>query len=433
MNLMPPKYVAILLSVLIVGLGCGYSIARLTIKPDTELPMEPNPAPKVESIATPSVAQISANLKDRDTLLRILSRVHDSTEGFEYTENQLKELQANPENKVYSKVLQKFVQARLNQEVTSFQTISDSVSPRSLLITTNDQHAYMVYMKKDYSHDGIWIVSGFMDYMPQENQINETYTSIPLAGAPGDVKEWVQALLKQPEWKKEYRTFGDRTYALIKSSSSFSDSVELEEVMNSAGEVYISYQSYQYPANSNIDLINDYLLLELKGPGIRDVIFQNTYSNFPLVEGKEPIPGDEGTISHLKDTIVLDQKFIELAAMGKIRGVEYGIGATEAEIVAKWGKPHEVGSRQVEFQRWYNYELYFWPPDQKIGAIRILGASVPYTLPQIKKSLGNPISETNGVDGIWSLMYQAGDYELYVNATTPTGQVESVMLKRKSS
>lgn len=431
MNLMTPKYVAILICVLIVGLGCGYSIERLTIKPDTELTMEPNPSLKVESTATPNVAQISANLMDRDTLLRILSRVHDSTEGYEYTEAQLKELQANQENKDYSKVLQKFIQSRLKQEITSFQTISKSVNPRSVLLTTSDQRAYMVYMKKDYSHDGIWIISGFMDYMPQENQMNEIYTSVPLAGASGDVKEWAQSLLKQPEWKKEYRTFGDRTYALIKSSSSYSDSVELEEVMLSAGEVYISYQSYQYAANSNKDLINDYLLLELKGPGIRDVIFQNTYSNFPLVGGKEPVPGDEGTLSHLKESIVLDQKFMELAAMGKLRGIEYGIGATEAEVIAKWGKPHEIGSRQVEYQQWYNYQLYFWPPDQKIGAMRILGASVPYTLPQIKKALGNPTSETNGVDGIWSLLYQAGDYELYVNATTKDGQVESVMLKKK--
>jgi hypothetical protein len=430
MNLMTPKYVAILISVLIVGLVSGYSIATFTTKPDTELSMEPTPTPKEESKPTPSVAQVSTNLKDRDTLIRILSRVHDSTEGYEYTETQLKELMANPENKDYSKVLQKFIQSRLKQEITSFQTISKSVNPRSVLLTTSDQRAYMVYVKKDYSHNGIWLISGFMDYMPQGNQINEVYTSIPLTEAPGDVKEWAQSLLKQPEWKKEYRTFGDRTYALIKSSSSFSDSVELEEVMNSAGEVFISYQSYQYAANSNKDLINDYLLLELKGSSIRDVIFQNTFSNFPLVEGKEPVPGDIGTLSHLKESIVLDQKFMELAAMGKIRGIEYGIGATEAEVIATWGKPHEIGSRQVEFQRWYNYELYFWPPDQKIGAIRILGASVPYTLPQIKKSLGNPTSETNGVDGIWSLLYQAGDYALYINATNKDGLVESVMLKK---
>jgi hypothetical protein len=431
MNLMTSKYIAILISVLIVGLGCGYSIATFTTKTDTELSMEPTPTPKEESKPTPSVAQVSTNLKDRDTLIRILSRVHDSTEGYEYTETQLKELMTNPENKDYSKVLQKFIQSRLKQEITSFQTISKSVNPRSVLLTTSDQRAYMVYMKKDYSHDGIWLISGFMDYMPQENQINEVYTSIPLTEAPGDVKEWAQSLLKQPEWKKEYRTFGDHTYALMKSSSSFSDSVELEEVMNSAGEVFISYQSYQYAVNNNKDLINDYLLLELKGPSIRDVIFQNTYSNFTLVEGKEPVPGDERTLSHLKDSIVLDQKFMELAAMGKIRGIEYGIGATEAEVVAKWGRPHEIGSRQIEYQQWYNYQLYFWPPDRKIGAIRILGASVPYTLPQIKKSLGNPKSEVNGVDGIWSLLYQAGDYELYVNATTKDGQVESVMLKKK--
>ncbi|NQX58235.1 hypothetical protein [Paenibacillus qinlingensis] len=289
---MTRKVLIILIGVLVVGLECGYSIASLTTKPETEKTMEAAPTSKEESKPTPSVAQIGANLKDRDTLLRILSRVHDSTEGYEYTEEQLKELQANPENKVYSKVLQKFVQSRLNQGITSFQTISDSVNPRSLLITTNDQHAYMVYMKKDYSHDGIWIISGFMDFMPQEDQINEVYTLIPIVESPGDVKEWAETLLKQSEWKKEYRTFGDRTYALIKSSSSLADSVELEEVMLSAGEVFISYQSYQYAADSNKDLINDYLLLELKGQGIRDVTFTNSYSNFPLVDGKEPVKND---------------------------------------------------------------------------------------------------------------------------------------------
>ncbi|MNR61047.1 hypothetical protein D3C85_1826780 [compost metagenome] len=56
---------------------------------------------------------------------------------------------------------------------------------------------------------------------------------------------------------------------------------------------------------------------------------------------------------------------------------------------------------------------------------------MPYTLSEIKKSLGNPTSEVNGVDGFWSIMYQAGDYTLYINATSKDGQVESVMLKRK--
>ncbi|OAS16519.1 hypothetical protein [Paenibacillus oryzisoli] len=261
-------------------------MAKFTKKPAAEITIEPTPSSTEESKATLSPAKTHSNLKDRDTLLRILSRVHDSTEGYDYTEDQLKEMQANPDNKDYSKVLQMFVESRLQQEITSYQTISQSVNPRSLLITTSNQQAYMVYMKKDYLHDGIWLISSFMDYMPQGDQIHEIYSLISLAEAPEDVKEWAQGLLKQPGWLKEFHTFDERTYAFIKSSSSDSDSVELEEVMNSAGEVFISYQSYQYAANSHKELINDYLLLELKGPSIWDVTFQNTYANFPLVEAK---------------------------------------------------------------------------------------------------------------------------------------------------
>ncbi|MNR38489.1 hypothetical protein D3C85_1565980 [compost metagenome] len=138
-------------------------------------------------------------------------------------------------------------------------------------------------------------------------------------------------------------------------------------------------------------------------------------------------------IAHLKNKIVLDPKFMELAAMGKVRGIEFGIGDAKNEVIAKWGKPHEIGTRQVEFQRWYNYQMYFWQPDNRVGAIRILGDSIDYTLPEIKKALGNPKSEINGEDGVWSLFYQAGDYELYLNAATKDGQVESLMLKRKRS
>lgn len=76
--------------------------------------------------------------------------------------------------------------------------------------------------------------------------------------------------------------------------------------------------------------------------------------------------------------------------------------------------------------------MYFWPPDNRLGAIRILGDSIDYTLPEIKKALGNPKSEINGEDGVWSLFYQAGDYELYFNAATKDGQVESFMLKKKA-
>lgn len=429
---MATKYWIMLICAVLVGASWGgYTIGNRKAVVEVSLLTLPSPSPQQEFMEAPNSAEQGSILQDRDYLLQKLAIVHDSYEGFEYSEPKLQELQANPENKDYRKVLQQFARSRLNNEIATFQTIGKPVNPRTLLITTKDQLAYMVYMRKDYSHDGIWLVSGFKDYRPQGSEISEIYKIIPLAQAPGEVKEWAQALLELPEWKKEYRNFGDRTYVLIKSSSSYSDSVELENVTAFAGEVNISYQSYQYAPNSEKELLNDYLLFELLVPSIREVNFQNSYSNFPLIAGKEPAPGDESTIAHLKSKIVLDAKFMELAAGGKIRGIEFGIGSKQDEVIAKWGKPHEIGSRQVEFQRWYNYQIYFWPPDNFIGAIRVIGESLAYTLPDIKKALGNPLSEGEGVDGGWSLYYRSGDYELYFNAPSKEGSAESLLLKKK--
>ncbi|MDR6549993.1 DUF4309 domain-containing protein [Paenibacillus qinlingensis] len=428
---MPIKYLLVVLCALVIGGGVGYSVSNYRIPKEAKISVSPSPTPYQGNTASPNPVVAISKLQDRDKLLDQLSRVHDSTVGYEYTEDQRKVLQSDPANKDYVHVLQKFVQTQLKKEIGNFQTIGKPQNPRSVLVTTTDQVAYMVTMRKDYTHDGIWLIHACTDYTPGENSVPDFYTRISLAQAPVEVKTWAETILKQPEWKKEYQTFGDRTYALIKSSSSYSDSVELEDVSVSMGEAFIAYQSYQYAAGSDKDLINDYVLLELKGSGIREVNFQNTYSNFSLVDGKEPAPGDASSIVHLTNKIVLNPKFLEIAAAGKISGVEFGIGTAEDEVIARWGKPHEVGTRQVEFQRWHHYQMYFWPPDQRIGAIRVLGAAVDYSLPEVKKALGLPSSEINGEDGVWGLFYRVGEYELRINATTKDGQVESLMLKKK--
>ena len=138
----------LLFGTLLVGVSLGYTWKGNKIPKEASVTVVPSPSPDQVNKATPSIAEQSSILKDRDTLLRILSRVHDSNEGFEYTEDQLKELQANPENKEYSKVLQQFVRSRLNKEIATFQTIGKPVNPRSILITTNDQRAYMIYLRK---------------------------------------------------------------------------------------------------------------------------------------------------------------------------------------------------------------------------------------------------------------------------------------------
>ena len=306
----------LLFGTLLVGVSLGYTWKGNKIPKEASVTVVPSPSPDQVNKATPSIAEQSSILKDRDTLLRILSRVHDSNEGFEYTEDQLKELQTNPENKEYSKVLQQFVRSRLNKEIATFQTIGKPVNPRSILITTNDQRAYMIYLRKDYTHDGIWLVSAFKDYMPQGNEISETYKMIPIAQAPGEVKEWAQVLLKLPEWKKEYRTFGDRTYAI--------DQVFLVVLRFSGvgrfdgfgrrSEYFLSVVSVCI-ADSEKGLIERLLVVGINGSGYQGSKFPRIHTPISRSAGwKEPMPGDESTIAHLKNKIVLDAKFMELAA-----------------------------------------------------------------------------------------------------------------------
>lgn len=189
------------------------------------------------------------------------------------------------------------------------------------------------------------------------------------------------------------------------------------------------YQTFEYDSASD-PRINDYVLIELGTDTPIDVQFVLGYTNLPRGVPAERNPGDPSIMAPLEQKLVLGPKFLELAASGKIRGIEFGIGSGKEDVVAKWGKPDESGSRQTAYDQWRGYQYYFWQPDDKTGAIRVEGAPVRYTVDEIKTLLGKPDWEGESTDTTgWTLHYIAGKYELFFEAADKSGNVSGMLLK----
>lgn len=142
-----------------------------------------------------------------------------------------------------------------------------------------------------------------------------------------------------------------------------------------------------------------------------------------------PLKKEEDT--NLSSKLTLDKEFLRFATEGKIKGIEFGIGANKNDVIKKWGEPQEIGSWQTEFYRWSSYYFFFWKPDENTGAIRVYGNVIPYRLNEVRQSLGEPSSEGEGVDGGWAFVYQAGDYQVFLNADSKEGQITNLLLKKK--
>ncbi|MDQ1910284.1 DUF4309 domain-containing protein [Paenibacillus sp. GD4] len=136
--------------------------------------------------------------------------------------------------------------------------------------------------------------------------------------------------------------------------------------------------------------------------------------------------------TNLSKPIVLDKEFLTIASKGKIKGIEYGIGANREEVIRQWGEPHQAGSWQTSYLRWHHYYYFFWEPEGNAGAIRIAGDAIPYRLPEVRELLGKPtMGEGEGVDGGWSYVYQAGEYQVFFHAESAEGKVTYITLKKK--
>ncbi|MBD0382874.1 stalk domain-containing protein [Paenibacillus sedimenti] len=135
--------------------------------------------------------------------------------------------------------------------------------------------------------------------------------------------------------------------------------------------------------------------------------------------------------TNLTEELVLDKDFLIIASQGKIKGIEFGIGSNKNELIQKWGEPHEIGTWSTEFYRWHSYHFFFWEPDGNAGSIRVSGNVIPYRLNEIRDFIGEPLDEGEGVDGGWSYVYHAGDYQVFFTADSKESQIRYLNLKKK--
>jgi len=128
----------------------------------------------------------------------------------------------------------------------------------------------------------------------------------------------------------------------------------------------------------------------------------------------------------------LDPDFLAYAAEGKIKGIEFGIGADKDDVIRKWGEPQKTGSWQTPYGSWFDYYYFFGNPDESVSAIRIGGNTVNDSVDEWKKALGEPREEGPGeVESGWTLYYEAGDYQIFINADAEDGTVRYLTLKKR--
>ncbi len=218
---------------------------------------------------------------DHDRLLRWFRITDDKGWGVDYTLEQVASIRLQEENKDYKKVLAKYVSEVLQKQIATFQTVSHRVNPREVLVTTTDRNAFLIKMEKWNKFDGVWAVTG-TNQMPIDPDAEMTafnrYRTLKIYEAPAPVQKWANQLLTSPGEKREYLRQGRKIFALLKTTnSSPTDSVEIENLMFSAGEVHITYQTYEYGKQANPMLINDYLLLEIDYEANDGVTFTESF------------------------------------------------------------------------------------------------------------------------------------------------------------
>ncbi|MEJ8546869.1 hypothetical protein [Brevibacillus borstelensis] len=216
---------------------------------------------------------------DHDAVLDAFRRTDDKGGSFEITESEKQELMADPRSRDYKWVLRTFVEEKLGKKLKTFQTASQTVNPRILLVTTTDDTAYEIEMKKWPAYDQIWTVERFNSMSPRDvGSGSLLYRVVKQEEVPKNVQDWLGPLLAAPDWKTEYLRDGEKTFVLIKTSSSATDSVEVENVALWVGEVTVTYQTYDYANSEDRSLVNDYVLLEIPYNAAEGVRFTKSLS-----------------------------------------------------------------------------------------------------------------------------------------------------------
>ncbi|WP_148038767.1 hypothetical protein [Brevibacillus invocatus] len=212
-------------------------------------------------------------MQDYDYLVKMFNSTDDKGAGHDF------DLQHQPGSQDYKAVLKAFVQHELKKEIRSFITVSHSVNPRTMLVTTTDGTAIEVRMQKLNNLDHIWRVTGSNWMTPTGYaSADERYRMLQIEEAPVQVREWATQWMASSDWEKHYLLLGEKTYVLIKTSESNTDSVELQDLGFWAGELSVSFQTFDYSKTADPSLISDYLLLEVDYAAEHGVSFRESYS-----------------------------------------------------------------------------------------------------------------------------------------------------------
>lgn len=134
-------------------------------------------------------------------------------------------------------------------------------------------------MKKMNNLGHIWKVTGFNWMTPTGyTSDDERYRMLQIEEAPVQIREWATQWMASSDWEKHYLLLGEKTYVLIKTSGSNTDSVELEDLGFWAGELSVLYQTFDFSKTADLSLVNDYLLLEVDYVAEYGVSFIESYS-----------------------------------------------------------------------------------------------------------------------------------------------------------
>ncbi|TKI57696.1 DUF4309 domain-containing protein [Brevibacillus antibioticus] len=137
------------------------------------------------------------------------------------------------------------------------------------------------------------------------------------------------------------------------------------------------------------------------------------------------------------------EEFMELAAQGKLKGIEAGIGATKKEIIKMYGNPKSIGNSErglnlfyegfsFEFQEYLDSLDQLKDEDKVLGIIadaKILGINA--TPAQLKVNYGSPSTEAyDDAHGTgWQMDYLAGERYLSFFAETNESAINTVYLR----
>ncbi len=212
--------------------------------------------------------------RNLDGLLEAFPSVHDAAVDVTYEDSELQTLAKHPLHKTYESTLELYVGSKLHKEIKSYQTISDAVNPRTLLVIMRDHSIFKITMEMRYQPEPFWIVTSYMDFYENGNVAFKQHVLLSVEDLTDEPKLWAERLLQEEGWEKAHATFADQTYILIKTSSDALDSVELEGIEVADGVVTVRYQVYEH---RRTELVNDYVLIEADYGNVSEVSYVETY------------------------------------------------------------------------------------------------------------------------------------------------------------